>query len=163
MVVGLRTFLAESREESTLLPAVSIGYIYTKTNKLKICPTDLGIIDFRFTGLQPSTYFLLAICALVSGSLIYIVTKLDTKAPKIRDSTSQPLKVIMDISLITHIIFLFLAPLLLLIRACNGDLISNALLFIQGSIILTTIWVSILSVFSDEVETKGLIWTSDDL
>lgn len=145
--------MGENREESAFLPAVSYGYVFTKYNELSICSFGIGLPWFT---LGDTVYALLSIITISTGSLVYVLASYEGPSGEIRDSVDEGFARKLDHTLFINLPLTLLAPLVLLLRVCNGDLINNSLLFIQLIIFASTLWHAKLSIESDELDTPGL-------
>ena len=155
MSTSTLSLLDSLREESSFLPPIMFGYLYTKRNSLPICDEVIGI---PFIGkLAPESDWLLGltIASLLTGAGVYTIAMTEMSASSIRGSTGRIFGRFLDVIVVTDWIFTFLAPLFLAVRVCQGDLVVNSLLFIWAAIFLTTIWSYLLYIFTDVEGFKG--------
>lgn len=155
MASGFLSLLAEFREESSFLPPITFGYIYSRGAEIPVCSFGPDI-SYLFTGFSPRVHFMLAIISLGTVTGVYTLAKSTPEAQKIRNSAPTSLAYVLDVIVSIDSIFTFIAPVLLLLRVCNGDLISNTLLFIQVAVLATTLWSIILNQYTDVEGIKGI-------
>lgn len=155
MVSGYLSLVAKFREESSFLPPITFGYLYSKGSEIPVCSFGIDI-PYLFTGLDPTVHLSLAIISLVTASGTYTIAKTDMSTANLRNSATTKFGYILDGVVLLESIFTFLAPLLLLLRICQGDLIANTLLFIQLILIGTTIWSLLLNRYTDVEGFKGI-------
>lgn len=155
MISGYLSLIAKFREESSFLPPVTFGYLYSKGSAIPVCSFGINI-SYTFTGFSPTIHLLLAIVSLVTASGAYTIAKTGRSTANIRNSATTKFGYILDVVVILESIFAFLAPLLLILRICRGDLIANTLLLIQIILIGTTIWSLLFNRYTDVEGFKGI-------
>lgn len=155
MSTGTLSLLDSLREESSFLPPIMFGYLYTKHSSLPICGAVTGVPFVE--KLAPGSGWLLGltVASLLTGAGVYTIAMTEISAPSIRGSAGQIFGRFLDIIVISDWLFTFLAPLFLAARVCHGDLVVNSLLFIWMAIFLTTVWSYLLYVFTDVEGFKG--------
>lgn len=149
MVAQSLTFLAKFREESSFLPSITFGYLYTRGADLPVCSFGIDVPYISFSGLSSVSLLFLTVVSLGTASGAYTIAKSNISASRIRNSASSKFGYFLDAIVIVDTIFTFIAPLALLLHICRGDLIVNTLLLIQVALISTTIWSILLDQYTE--------------
>ena len=155
MVSGYLSLVAKYREESSFLSPIVFGYLYSKGPAIPVCSFGADI-PYVFTGFSSTIHLMLAVVSLVTASGAYTIGKTSMSTAHIRNSATTKFGYILDGVVILESIFTVLAPFLLFLRICQGDLIANTLLLIQVILIGTTIWSLLLDRYTDVEGFKGV-------
>ncbi|WP_160135851.1 hypothetical protein [Halococcus salsus] len=155
MVSGYLSLIAKFREESSFLPPITFGYLYSKGSEIPVCSFEVDI-SYVFTGFSSTIYLILAVISLATASGAYTIAKTGMSTADVRNSATTKFGYILDSVVTLESIFTFLAPLLLILRICQGDFIANTLLLIQVILIGTTGWSLLLNRYTDVEGFKGM-------
>lgn len=155
MSTSTLSFLDSLREESSFLPPIMLGYLYTNHNSLPICSAVIGTPFVEKLAPESGWLLGLTVASLLTGAGVYTIAKTEMSASSIRGSAGRIFGRFLDIIVISDWVFTFLAPLFLAARVCHGDLVMNSLLFIWMAVFLTTVWSYLLHVFTDVEGLKG--------
>lgn len=155
MVSGALSLIADLRDESSFLPAITFGYLYSKGSEIAVCTVGLDSM-YVFTGFSRTFQLVLAIASLVTAMGTYSIAKSNKSSSKIRQSATKKFGHVLDVVVVIDSGFTILAPILLLFRICQGDLIANTLLLIQIAILGTTLWSYLLYRYTSMGSFKGM-------
>lgn len=155
MVSGALSLIADLRDEGSFLPPITFGYLYSKGSEIPVCSFGSDSI-YVFTGFSRTFQLSLAVASLITAMGTYTIAKSNKSSFKIRKSATKNFGNVLDVVVFIDSIFDVLAPLLLLFRVCQGDLIANTLLLIQIALLGTTVWSYLLYRYTSMESFKGM-------